>query len=157
MPCLPRLRLRLVDNNKGVSQAGYYLPDATPLSAALTFANTLRGVLLPLTSAALEWAELTYDLQITPSGPPAPDSNTREKLALFYSAGMNHGSILIPSPRNLAYDLGGPWRGFRLTRQAANDAELLDDIEAMVTGTVFRNNDVFPALFTVGSLEQIVP
>lgn len=157
MSPLPRLQLRLLDNNGGVSRPGYYLPDGTPLAAALAFANDVRGVLLPLTTAALADALLTYDLGIAPSSPAPADSNTRERLVLFYSTDAAAGAIQIPSPRQLAYDLGGPWRAFRLTRDAAIAANILTNIENIVSGTVFRTGDAFPSVFSVGALEDIVP
>lgn len=156
MPALPRLQLRLTDNNGGVSRPGYYLPEGTPPAAALAFANGLRSVLLPLSNAALQDAALTYELGIEPSGPPDPASNSRARLALFYSTGSISGHIVIPSPRQLAYDLGGPWRAFRLTRDAAIAAGLLPGIEAIVNGTMFSDNSAFPTTFSVGALLQIV-
>jgi hypothetical protein len=156
MTALPRLQLRLMDNNGGVSRPGYYLPEGTPPAAALSWANTLRSVLLPLTNAALQDALLSYDLGITPSGPADLTSNSRDKLALFYSTEAISAHLVIPSPRQLAYDLDGPWRGFRLTRDSAAAAGLLVGIEEIVAGTVFSDNTPFPTTFVVGSLEQIV-
>jgi hypothetical protein len=144
-----------MDNNAGVSRPGYYLPAGTPATDAIAFANATRAVILPLTNAALQDATLTYDLEISPSGPADPQSNTDENLILFYSTGQNIGSVSIPSPRLLAFDLGGPWRAFRLTRSSLS-VGLLADIETLVTGTVFYNNSPFPNTFSVGALDQIV-
>lgn len=154
---LPRLQLRLVDNNGGVSRPGFYLPEGTPPADALSFANALRSAVLPLTLCQLQGGALTYDLGIEPSGPAALDSDCHLNLLLFYSTGQNHGSLAIPSPRQLAYDLADEWQGFRLTRASAITSGLLSDIENLVTGTVFRFGQPFPNTFTVGALDTIVP
>jgi hypothetical protein len=144
-----------MDNNAGVSRPGYYLPGDTPVSAAIAFANDVRAVLLPLTSAALQNASLTYDLGIAPSWPAGPTSDSREILVLYYGTSQNAATVIIPSPHIATYDLGGPWRAFRLSRSSLS-AGLLADIETLVTGTVFYDNSPFPSTFLVGALDQIV-
>lgn len=157
MAKVPRLQLRYFDNNSGVSKPGYYLPAGTSETVALDYANALRLVLSDLTDASLQGARLTIDLDIEPGPPAAPSSDNGRKLALFYRTGSILGSLVIPSPVMLTYDLAGPWADFRLTRDSAISANILDEIEAIVTGTVFKNNNVFPNIFTVGAIEEIIP
>jgi hypothetical protein len=42
-------------------------------------------------------------------------------------------------------------------RQSAIDSGIVDEIEQIVAGTVFKTGELFPNMFLVGALEEIVP
>jgi len=139
------------DKNGKVGEASLWLPDL-PSFALLDNVLIAMGIrMAALSNASLESAtlDLKYSFDL---GGPQPGSDNRNRLILIYREGDERHSIAVPAASaTLPYDVAGPYRGVRLTREAAVLFGLLPPIEGIVADAVFRNGQDVPSTFVVGA------
>lgn len=150
-----RLTLFLEDNNRRPAQFGMDLPANTTPGAALAFANLIRPAVLDLVSARLLAAEYRIKLsgQVPRILPPTADS--RRSATLFYSDGSATARLVIPSPVPSLAETTGPYAGYRITRESAAAAGLVDELDNIVAGTVTADGELWPGPFTLGAIDEI--
>lgn len=151
---LAELSLISFDNNGRRALTGMYLPDGTPAGSALAFANLVRPRYLALTQNRLTGAKYVVRLAGPDLGTAAPGADSRRSATLFYSAGADVARLVIPSPVPGLAELAGPFAGYRITRESAQAAGLLDELEALVAGTITATGAPWPSDFEVGSIDE---
>lgn len=154
----PAFRLYWQDYSGKTSQQTFWLPDSLTIAAYVARANALRDAAKGISNAVITGGELIFDDVVAGlAGPPAPTSDIRTNLLLFFrDSGGQVASWRVPSPADLPYDAAGEWRGTRLQRQALVDLGLLGQVEAAAALTVQPWGAPFPSTFTVGSLDYTV-
>lgn len=150
-----RLVLYTQDNNGRRGNIGLWMPSDMAPALVLAYANQLRGPLLGLSQNQLIGAEYTVKVVEWGPGPAEAGANSRRSAVLIYSSAPPYARLVIPSPRPELAETSGPMAGFRITRESATAAGLLDELEQLVTGTVTENGDPWPVDFNIGSIDEI--
>lgn len=150
-----RLIIFTEDNNGRRANVGFWIPTGTAPTLALSYANALRNPLAALTRNRITGAEYVVRF-IRPDRtiPPLAGAESRRSATLFYSTASDSARLILPSPVPQLVETTGPLAGFRVTRESAAAAGLLDELELIVSGTVQLNGEPWPASFDVGSIDE---
>lgn len=151
-----RLSFELIDNNGRPARTGLWVPAQAGAPAVLAFANELRAALLAITQNRLLGASFSERLAGEEPGPAGSGADSRRGATLIYRTDTIADRLVIPSPVPQLVESVGPYANFRITRQSAQLAGLLDEIEAIVVGTLTETGEPWPGLFDVGSIDEIV-
>lgn len=139
------------DDAGKVAQIGFWFDAAVlDLEGGGVGVQAVRDALINLSSARLTHYEIVYKSGPLSTPPAQAGSTVYRRLSLLYREGDNFGSILLPCPADLSATGNEPYGTLRLTRGEAILSGMLDDLEAIVAGSLKRGGEPFPATFYLG-------
>lgn len=151
------LEFTFIDNNGKTARTGMHMrrPDSIAEldSALLAYA----GALSALSSAAILSARWQLFVDGLPTPSIQPGANIYERGVLIFRDGTDYGVLSIPAPRGVLFDMDGPYRDIRISRQTLAMLGVLGPLEAAVASCALPDGTAFPSLYSVGGTTELKP
>lgn len=139
-----RIGYQYEDYNGEIAESGFSVVNVSNVQALDTFVIAQESVMQALSDArivsALAYAKMPPYVDKPLTGP----ASIFTRLLCLFTNGPGFGSIVIPAPRPLDYDLVGPYAGIRVRKDVNDTSFYLNTLQVLLSQTLLPDGRVFP-------------
>jgi hypothetical protein len=132
-----------------------HVRDLTTVAEILSAAQSIVSAVNPVCTAVNFQASSTFRLAEYQPETAGEASNIFERAFFVFRNGDNRGVLSVPSPASLLFDVAGPYRVIRITRDRLGVLGLRANLEAAMARFIVPGGGAFPSTFVVGGRQGL--